>query len=337
MYYEPYGLLDPQALDIYIRSQSSCEVVARTVKTCFLQIEAFMKSLETCTVVDDNTLNIVKEELGLSNKIKTKMICNGLIKGDSPSKHGLSDEQYKRIEEILTQRVSKSYKLPDGTTLSNFQCRLVEYIDREVMNRKRGRLRGIDVYMRVINSAAMRGGREPNLFGRNVSNIANYQSTFPIIQNLNVATRTNMSIAWNEINSFKYDYLKDNEIDDYNDIKNLISSSDKLRHLLTSTTDVNVLCKYYLEDYFKQFTYEYFNNKLGTNLTEIEMHKEFMDILSKGLCGFNLCTEYFLDEMDVHFKKSKLSAKDLANNENIKFITGPLYNMITNELAIMNL
>lgn len=340
MFYEPYGLLDPKALEIYIRSQSSCNAVARVIKMCFMQIGKFMNNLETVTEVNNVTINKVQEELGLSSFTKAKQLCNKILRGANLNSSDVPEGKLDVVKSILAENVTLTYKTPDGELLSDFQCKLVEYIDKNIMKIKRGKLRGIDVYMRVIDSSVISGSGDPNILGRNVSNIVNYQNCYPILSNLNVVSKTNMQIVWNEINSFKHDYLKENSVDDDGDIRNLIQMDDDLKHVLKLTSDTNALCGYYLEHYFKKFNHQYFNKLFGTHLSEIEMHNEFMDVLSKGLCGFNLNTDYFLDNMKesgVHFKKTKLRSQDLNNNANIKFITGPLYKMLTHELSVIDL
>ena len=338
MYIESYGYLNLTNLGIYIKSHQDCDSVGNAIKCCYLSVDSFLKSLDRKVIMSDNLLNSVMKEFDIKSIVRARALCTQYINTGSVSNKNINVDLLK---EVINKESQYTYVTSSGEELTPFQNKFVEYIDRKFNSVVQGNRRGIDVYLDTIDKAVTMSTHKPYLLGRLVQAIVNYKSMKSLVDNLDTSSKAGLSSIIIQINDFEKFYINSKDsADDTKMIINLVNSMPKIRHLIRRNTDPNVMVLAYMREYVKGINVGFINDNCGTNLSEIEIYKELLDLENKGLCGFSLPVDTLLDSLEnngVYFDRERVDTSSLADNDNIKFITGPLREMAIYEYELRSL
>lgn len=335
MYIEPYGLLDIDVLETYIKSARSASVT-RGIRLTYMAIDDFLNNVSTKSIKGENTIEELRKLTGIASAGKATLLYNKVKSGKEVTEKDLCGADYDTVVNFVKNSGTTVLVTKQGEQLSDFQAKFVTHLKKKYDGYRRGKYTGIKFILDLVDRSEIQSTATPYILNRSVEKVMNYQSACSILSALKIIDKRDVSTCLGNISNFEHDFLNNSDANKESRIKSLIAREHDLSDLLNShSSDLNYLSCQYLQYKIRQIDYMYFNRLLGTDLTERQMHKEFMDLTRKGLVGFNLCTDYLLDELQEHGSNYETVGFDTTNimdNENIRFIVDKLKPLLEYEL-----
>ncbi len=335
MYQEPYGVLDLETLDIYIKSVDNA-MVTRSIKLTFMCIGRFLASLETSQVRENNALESYMEFMGLSNKAKATLSFNRVSKGKDLDDAELNGKSMEEVKNFVNERMTTKLVTKDGKVLSDFQTKFIVALKLGYKKYKGKGASDINYILKTIEEYEVQATSNPYLLGRSVSKIMGYPNERVIVNALNIRDKRDVHAALNNIHTFESSYLKRNSNKDAERMTSKVMAIPELATQVARMKDVSptVLSEMYLKYKLDSLSFELYNTMAGTSLSEEEIHKELMGLLDMGLVGFNLNFDYLLEPVKWGMSAYCADSVDLdsvSSNPNIKFITDKLKPLLNAE------